>query len=70
MSHGVRRFTQLRAWLACDVYKKAVYAACLDCDLAKDWKRRQQLEESVAGPPAHIAEDLDASTRQTSRTSQ
>jgi hypothetical protein len=28
MSHGVRRFTQLRAWQACVAYKKAVYALC------------------------------------------
>jgi len=24
--------------------------------LSRDWERRRQLEESVAGPPAHIAE--------------
>jgi four helix bundle protein len=56
MSRGVRRFTQLRAWQACDAYKKAVYQVCLDGPLAKDWKRRGQLEESVAGPPSHVAE--------------
>jgi four helix bundle protein len=36
---GVRRFTDLRAWQACDVYKKAVHK-----------------EDSVAGPPGHVAE--------------
>ena len=56
MSHGVRRFTQLRAWQACTLYKKAVYAICEDGPLSQDWKRRGQLEESVAGPPANIAE--------------
>ena len=56
MSKGVDRFTNLRAWQACDVYKNAVYRLCLDSPLSRDWKRRDQLEESVAGPPAHIAE--------------
>jgi four helix bundle protein len=56
MGTGVARFTNLRAWQACDVYKKAVYRLCLESPLARDWKRRVQLEESVAGPPAHIAE--------------
>jgi hypothetical protein len=56
MSRGVRRFTQLRAWQACVDYKKAVYAICEVGPLAKDTKRRAQLEDSVAGPPGHIAE--------------
>lgn len=56
MGKGVDRFTNLRAWQACDAYKKAVYRLCLDPPLARDWTRREQLEESVAGPPAHIAE--------------
>jgi four helix bundle protein len=56
MGQGVRRFHQLRAWQACDAYKKAVYQLCLDTPLARDWKRRGQLEASVAGPPGHIAE--------------
>ena len=56
MGYGVRRFHELRAWQACDVYKKAVYQLCLDTPLAKDWKRREQLEHSVAGPPGHVAE--------------
>jgi four helix bundle protein len=56
MGEGVRRFTELRAWQTCDLYKKAVYRLCLETPLAKDWNRREQLEESVAGPPAHVAE--------------
>jgi four helix bundle protein len=56
MGHGVRRFTQLRAWQACTAYKKAVYAICEDGALSQDWKRRGQLEDSVAGPPGHLAE--------------
>ena len=56
MSQGVRRFTQLRAWQACTAYKKAVYAICEDGALSQDWKRRSQLEESVAGPPGHLEE--------------
>lgn len=53
---GVRRYTDLRAWQACDAYKKAIYKLCSDGPLSKDWRRREQLETSVAGPPAHIAE--------------
>ena len=53
---GVHRFTDLRAWQACNVYKKAVYRLCQDGPLSKDWDRRSQLEKSVAGPPANIAE--------------
>jgi four helix bundle protein len=56
MAGGVARFTDLRAWQACDVYKKAVYRLCLDGPIARDWQRRRQLEESVAGPPSHLAE--------------
>jgi four helix bundle protein len=56
MGYGARRFHQLRAWQACDAYKKAVYQLCLDLPLANDWKRRGQLEDSVAGPPSHVAE--------------
>ena len=56
MSHGVRRFTQLRAWQACVTYKRAVYAICEVGPLATNLKKRNQLEESVAGPPGHIAE--------------
>ena len=53
---GVRRFTQLRAWQACVTYKKAVYAICEVGPRAINLKKRGQLEDSVAGPPAHIAE--------------
>jgi four helix bundle protein len=53
---GVRRFTDLRAWQTCDAYKKAVYRLCALGPLSRDWTRRRQLEEAVAGPPAHIAE--------------
>jgi len=52
----VRRFTDLRAWQACDVYKKAVYRLCAHGPLKRDWQRRRQLEKSVAGPPAHLSE--------------
>jgi four helix bundle protein len=56
MSSGVRRFTDLRAWQSCTTYKRAVYRLCMESPLAKDWKRRDQLERSVAGPPAHVSE--------------
>jgi len=56
MSHGVRRFTQLRAWQTCVEYKKAVYAICQTGPLATNFKKRAQLEDSVSGPPGHIAE--------------
>ena len=53
---GVHRFTELRAWQACDAYKKRVYRLCETTSLAGDRFRRTQLESSVAGPPAHLAE--------------
>jgi four helix bundle protein len=56
MARGVQRFTSLRAWQACELYKKAVYRLCERAPLADDWKRRGQLEESVRGPGAHVAE--------------
>jgi four helix bundle protein len=56
MAQLVRRFTQLLAWQACNTYKQAVYRLCAEGPLSRDWDRRGQLEESVAGPPAHIAE--------------
>jgi four helix bundle protein len=56
MGQGIRRFTDLRAWQACDVYKRAVYRMCAEGPIANDWPRRRQLEESVAGPPGHLAE--------------
>jgi four helix bundle protein len=56
MAQAVRRFTQLPAWQACNTYKQAVYRLCAEGPLSRDWDRRGQLEESVAGPPAQIAE--------------
>ena len=53
---GVHRFTELRAWQACDVYKKAVYRLCSVEPLAGDWGRRVQLEKSARGASAHVAE--------------
>ena len=54
--NGVKRFTDLRAWQTCVEYKRAVYEAVLKSELSRDWKRRDQLEKSVAGPPSHVAE--------------
>ena len=56
MGDRVRRFTDLRAWQACVVYKRAVYRLCEQVPISKDLKRRGQLEDSVWGPPGHIAE--------------
>ena len=56
MAKGVHRFTEIRAWQACNTYKLAIYRMCAEGPLSRDWDRRRQLEESVAGPPAHIAE--------------
>lgn len=56
MAQGVQRFTDLRAWQACVTYKKAIYRVCEKEPLVNDWKRRGQLEDSVAGPPGHLAE--------------
>lgn len=53
---GVQRFTDLRAWQACNVYKNAVYRLCREGSLSRDLKLRGQLEGSVAGPPANVAE--------------
>ena len=53
---GVRRFTDLRAWQACDLYKKAIYKLVDAGVYGNDWKRRTQIEDSVAGPPDHLAE--------------
>jgi len=53
---GVRRFTELRAWRACNSYKKAVYRLCACGPLSKDWDLRHQLETSVASPPSCISE--------------
>jgi four helix bundle protein len=56
MGQAAKRFDQLRAWQRCNEYKQAVYKACAEGPLSRDWVRRRQLEESVAGPPAHLAE--------------
>jgi len=53
---GVRRFTDLRAWQACNVYKNAIYRLCEQGLLSTDSSRRRQLEDAVSGPPGHIAE--------------
>lgn len=53
---GVRRFTELRAWQACDAYKKAVYRLRDRNPHLREWRRWAQFEDSVAGPPAHVAE--------------
>ena len=53
---GVKRFTDLRAWQACMTYKRAVYELISTSSLATDRNLREQLESSVAGPPAHVAE--------------
>jgi four helix bundle protein len=56
MGQGVRRYTELRAWQTCVEYKRAVYQLCLETPLARDWDRRDDLERSVKGPPANVAE--------------
>ena len=56
MARGVRRFTDLRAWQACAVFKKAIYRLCDTEAIAKDLGRRKQIEESSSRPTAHIAE--------------
>ncbi len=56
MGRAAKRFTELRAWQTCNAYKLAVYRVCDDGPLSRDWEKRRQLEESVSGPPAHIAE--------------
>jgi four helix bundle protein len=59
MGGGVHRFTNLRAWQACIAYKKAIYRLCEQPPLDTDWKRRCQLEESVRGTGAHLAEGYE-----------
>ncbi len=56
MGTGAKRFTQLRAWQACTTYKRAVLRLCAQGTLARDFKLRGQLEDSVCGPPDHLAE--------------
>lgn len=41
---------------AASAYKRAVYKLVLGSPLVSDWDRRRQLERSVVGPPAHVAE--------------
>lgn len=56
MGRGARRYTELRAWQTCDLYKKAVYRLCSTGPLSRDEDKRRQLEKAVAGPPSHISE--------------
>jgi four helix bundle protein len=56
MARGVKRFTELRAWQACDIYKKAIYLLCDNEPITRDFGRRKQLEESASRSTAHIAE--------------
>jgi four helix bundle protein len=56
MTRGVERFTDLRAWQSCDVFKNAVYRLCENKQIAEDFARRQQIEESASRTTAHIAE--------------
>jgi four helix bundle protein len=56
MSRGVQRFTDLRAWQACDLYKKAIYRLCSEGPLSRDCERRKQLEASACRTTSHIAE--------------
>jgi four helix bundle protein len=53
---GVHRFTELRAWQTCDAYKKAVYRLRDSHPRLREWRRWNQFEDSVAGPPAHLSE--------------
>jgi four helix bundle protein len=53
---GVRRFTDLRAWQACDAYRKAVYRLRDHHPHLRDWRRWHQFEDSVAAAPAHVSE--------------
>jgi hypothetical protein len=55
MSRGVKRFTDLRAWQACDLFKKAVYELGDNEQITRDFGRRRQLEESAARPTAHMS---------------
>jgi len=56
MARGVSRFEDLRAWRACDTFKRAVYELCEQPLIARDFGRRKQIEESSSRPTAHIAE--------------
>lgn len=50
---GIHRFTDLRAWQVCCAYKNAVYRLT---EPLTDGSWRRQMEDSVSGPPGHIAE--------------
>jgi four helix bundle protein len=54
MTKGVQRFTDLRAWQACDTFKRAIL--CEQDPIAHDFGRRRQIEEAAARTTAHIAE--------------
>lgn len=56
MASGVQRFEDLRAWQACDVFKRAIYVLCEQPVIARDFGRRKQIEESSSRTTAHIAE--------------
>jgi len=56
MGRGAKRYTELRAWQACDLYKKAVYRLCSSGPWSRDLDKRRQIEKAVAGPPSHISE--------------
>lgn len=53
---GVRRFTDLRAWQACDTYRGAIYKLIDAGAYGNDWERRKQIDQSSSGPADHIAE--------------
>ena len=46
VTRGVKRSTDLRAWQACDVFKKAVYRLCDNKPIADDFGRRKQIAEA------------------------
>jgi len=53
MTRGVKRFTDLRAWRACDIFKRLT--DCENRPIAEDLGRRKQIEESSSRTTAHIA---------------
>jgi hypothetical protein len=60
MTRGVKRFTDLRAWQASDVFKKAVYRLCENKPIAADFARfcviaRSSLMESQS----HLLDVVD-----------
>lgn len=56
MTRGVKRFTDLRAWQACNAFKKAIYRLCEESAVGRDAELHKQLRESAARTTAHIAE--------------